>query len=61
MLALGIVLRQSAGYRAVGNRSRASFASCNRMLAADLLGLTDEQIGQALDDGALLEVNHEKK
>ena len=32
-----------------------------KMLAADLLGLTDDQIGQALDDGALLEVNHEKK
>ncbi len=32
-----------------------------KMLAADLLGLTDDQIGHALDDGALLEVSHEKK
>ena len=31
-----------------------------KMLAADLLGLTDEQIGQALEDGVVLEVNHEK-
>ena len=31
------------------------------MLAADLLGLTDEQIVQALEDGVVLEVNHEKK
>ncbi len=32
-----------------------------KMLASALLGLTDEQIEQALDDGTLLEVNHEKK
>lgn len=32
-----------------------------KMLAADLLGLTDEQVGQALEDGVVLEVNHEKK
>ena len=32
-----------------------------KMLAADLLGLTDEQIVQALEDGVVLEVNHEKK